>query len=362
MSIWILLLVATGLALVFGGVYLSVAVSRFGLIKRIDKKWQRSLVSSGTVAVCFAAVIVLMGFVNAVIVFLHALAFFALFSLVFRIIRKVSGRDFKICWQGWLAIVSMIVYLAIAYWLCCNVWQTKYTLYTDKNISPTRIAMFADSHIGAVFDGEGFAGWIEEIKKQSPDIVLIPGDYVDDWSNREEMIRASAALGTIDAKYGVWFSFGNHDKGVYGRGRDFSAADLRAELEKNNVHVLEDEISYVGDLCIVGRADALINDRMDISELLRGVDESKYIIVLDHEPMDYEKESQTSADLVLSGHTHGGQLFPVNYVGEWLGINDGTYGYERRNDTDFIVTSGIADWAMKFKTGTKSEYVIIDVE
>ena len=81
-----------------------------------------------------------------------------------------------------------------------------------------------------------------------------------------------------------------------------------------------------------------------------------------HEPTDYEKESQTKADLVVSGHTHGGQLFPVTYFGVWFGIMDRVYGHENREGTDFIVTSGISDWAIKFKTGTKSEYVIVDVQ
>ena len=65
---------------------------------------------------------------------------------------------------------------------------------------------------------------------------------------------------------------------------------------------------------------------------------------------------------MVSGHTHGGQFFPVTYVGEWIGANDRTYGHEKRNGTDFIVTSGISCWELPFKTGTKSEYVIIDVK
>ena len=362
MTVWILILIATGIAVAIGSVYVSIAVSRFGLIKKLDKRWMRALTSFGIVAICFAIVTFTMSFVNAVIVFLHAIFFFLIFGAVFRIIKRIRKKEFRFCLQGWLAIVTLIIYLIVAYWLCHNVWRTEYIFHTDKNISPVRIAMFADSHIGAVFDGDGFAERLEDIKAESPDIVLIPGDYVDDWSNREDMARACEALGTIDAKYGVWFSYGNHDKGVYGRGRDFSADDLENELIKNGVHVLEDEVSYVGDLCIVGRGDALTSERKDITELMTGVDESKYIVVLDHEPMDYENESQTAEDLVVSGHTHGGQLLPVNYFGEWFGINDKTYGYERRNNTDFIVTSGIADWAIAFKTGTKSEYVIIDVD
>ena len=87
----------------------------------------------------------------------------------------------------------------------------------------------------------------------------------------------------------------------------------------------------------------------------------KYIIVIDHQPADYARQAESGADLVLSGHTHGGQLFPFNNVGKWIGANDRVYGHERRNKTDFIVTSGISDWAIKFKIGTRSEYVIINV-
>ena len=67
-------------------------------------------------------------------------------------------------------------------------------------------------------------------------------------------------------------------------------------------------------------------------------------------------------DLVLSGHTHGGQLFPFNNLGKWLGFNDAIYGYERLDNTDFIVTSGISDWELLFKTGCRSEFVVIDIK
>ena len=67
-------------------------------------------------------------------------------------------------------------------------------------------------------------------------------------------------------------------------------------------------------------------------------------------------------DLVFSGHTHGGQFFPINYLGEWTGLNDKTYGLYHSGNTDFIVTSGISDWAIKFKTGCVSEFVIMDIE
>ena len=92
--------------------------------------------------------------------------------------------------------------------------------------------------------------------------------------------------------------------------------------------------------------------------LLAQVSSDRYTIVLDHQPNDYANEAAAGADLVLSGHTHGGQLIPITKVGEWIGANDATYGYERRENTDFIVTSGISAWSILFKTGCKSEYVV----
>ena len=101
---------------------------------------------------------------------------------------------------------------------------------------------------------------------------------------------------------------------------------------------------------------------LQIEQNGKPIDPEKYMIVMDHQPTDYDNEAAVKADLVLSGHTHGGQVFPVTYVGEWFDINDNTYGFERRGGTDFIVTSGISDWEILFKTATKSEYVIINID
>ena len=103
-------------------------------------------------------------------------------------------------------------------------------------------------------------------------------------------------------------------------------------------------------------------NRVSMAELITPLDKSKYMIVLDHQPADYENQERAGVDLVLSGHTHGGQLFPLNQVGKWIGVNDLIYGHERRGKTDFIVTSGISSWAIQFKTGTKSEFVVIDIQ
>ena len=363
---WMLIIIAVMVAFALGVIYISAAIGHFGIIRKLskDKKWPRRLISLSIVIVGILISGFTLNAVNAVIIMLHVVAFFLLGALIMRIIKKLTKKEFKIYWQGWGAIAVSIVYLSVGYYLCNNVWQTDYMLSTDKQIGQLKVAVFADSHIGATFGGEGFAKHMDTIMAGNPDIVLIPGDYVDDDTTREDMIKSCAALGKMKPKYGVWFSYGNHDKGYYGsEHRGFSAEDLESELRKNNVHIMVDDVEVVDDLVIVGRKDSsTMRDRKELSELLEGVYQSKYIIVMDHEPNDYDAEAQTVADLVVSGHTHGGQLLPVTYFGLWFGINDAIYGYEQRENTDFIVTSGIADWAIKFKTGTKSEYLMVNIK
>ncbi len=365
LGVWTIILATVAIAVTIGTIYLAASVGRFGGVRKLsrDKTWLRRLISVGIILVCHFILFFVIGEVSTIIVLLHVVAFFLIMGGVTRIIKKIRKKEFKYYWQGWSAIAVSVVYLSVAFFLCANVWQIDYNLTTDKHIGNLKIALFADSHVGVTFDGKGFEKHMETIMEQNPDIVLIAGDYVDDDTSREDMIDSCAALGRMHPKYGVWYAYGNHDKGYYRTPEsDFTADDLEKELLKNGVHVMKDDVEIVDNLCIVGRKDKSIDrDRKELSELLEGVDDDKYIIVMDHEPNDYDKEAQTKADLVLSGHTHGGQLFPVTYFGVWFGVNDAIYGYERLHDTDFIVTSGISDWAIKFKTGTKSEYVMVNV-
>ncbi len=175
------------------------------------------------------------------------------------------------------------------------------------------------------------------------------------------MIIATKALGKINTKYGIYFIYGNHDKGYFNY-RDFTEEDLRKELNKNNITILEDESTLINNsFYVVGRQDKTEIDRLSAKELVKDFDKNKYIIMLDHQPNDYNNE-MNNADLVLSGHTHGGQLIPLGKIGLMIKANDKVYGLEKRGKTNFIVSSGISDWALKFKTGTFSEYVIINIK
>lgn len=306
--------------------------------------------------------------INTIICLLHLVIFWLLCDLFVFIGKKISKKQASKCLAGFIAVPLTVVYLAVGWYLCNNVWETDYTLKTDKKSGDIRIVQFADSHVGTTFHGDGFAKYMEEIQKLDPDVVLITGDFVDDDTSKEDMIQCCEALGKLKTKYGVYFSFGNHDKGYYDPSyRGYSGDDLIAELEKNNVNVLQDDTVLIDDrFYIIGRQDRSEEmekggHRASMEELTKDLDSSKFTVVMDHQPCDYDAQATSKVDLVLSGHTHGGQLIPINFLGTLIGGNDRTYGYEKREDTNFIVTSGISDWAIKFKTGCKSEYVVIDV-
>ena len=308
-------------------------------------------------------------FINALICIMYLAMIWAVSDFAFFIIEKIGHITFEHYYPGWIALALSSIALCIGWYSDHRVWQTDYELTTKKELPSLKVAMFADSHIGTTFDADGFAEHLKEIEQQNPDVLVVVGDYVDDGTNRENMIKATEALGKVKTKYGIYFVFGNHDKGYYGAAhRGFSAYDLINELTKNGIKVLFDESVLINDaFYIIGRVDYSVHHeqgkhRKSIQELTENLDADKYMIVLDHQPVEFDKDAEAKVDLVLCGHTHGGQLFPFNKVGKWIKANDLIYGLEKRKNTDFIVTSGISDWAIKFKTGTKSEYVIINIK
>lgn len=297
-------------------------------------------------------------FVNFIVIMIH-LGFFLLVSkLIVYCIEKLRKKEFKYKNNIGiiLGILITIIYLGIGTYLCFHIFETKYTIYTDKDIN-LKIIEIADSHIGTTFDGDGFYKEMEKLSKIDTDLFVIVGDFVDDDTSIIDMIKGCEALSLLKPKYGVYYVFGNHDRGYFNN-REYTGDDLVNELKKNNVKVLVDEVIEHDNFYLIGREDKSRN-RKTIDELVDGLS-NKYKIVLNHQPTDYDNEKD-KVDLVLSGHTHGGQLIPLGPIGRLSG-NDSEYGLKKINNTNFIVTSGISDWSIHFKTGTKSEYVIIDIK
>ena len=369
-------------AILFGGMYLIGIAGLLFLIRSVQRFSFVAALSRGRWAAswCIGAALILLplalawavlGYMNAIIILLHLTVFWGVAELIQRAVQKRRAQPLRRYYAGAAAVLVTVLYLGIGWVQANHVWQTDYTVTTEKNVGSLRVALLADSHVGTTFDGEGLNVHIARMQAQQPDAVVIAGDFVDEDTSKEDMIAACRALGQLDTPYGVYFAFGNHDKGLYSDGgRGYTGDDLIAELQKNGVTVLQDEsVLLDGRFYLVGRQDAseeldFGRSRAKIADLISELDEDKFSIVLDHQPRDYNAEADAGADLVLSGHTHGGQLIPLVQIMGWFHAagDDRIYGTEQRQNTDFIVTSGISDWAIKFKTGCRSEYVIVDIQ
>ena len=353
--------------------YISWNIGRCGPVRRFcgGGKWKSSAVGAAVLALLCGALWKPLGEMNVVLCLLHAAVFLLLGEGAASFYRMRTKKKLPASLYSGTALLSALLYLGWGWYNAHHVTETHYTVETDKAVGDFRVVLFADSHIGATFHQDGFRAHMARIAETKPDAVIIAGDFVDDDTSKEDMTASAAALSALRPKYGVYYVYGNHDKGYRPPSfRGYSGEDLAAELRKNGVHILEDETALVdGRIYISGRQDLSEEERYgrkraDMETLLAGHDREKFTIVADHQPRDYAHEAGSGADLVLSGHTHGGQIIPLTWLMEYGGIggNDKTYGMDVRDGTAFIVTSGISDWAIKFKTGCRAEYVVIDIK
>ena len=363
---WLAILVVMLAFAVSGAAYIICGFHRFSFLKKFGEAHPvLSWLAAAFLAAAVCGAWALVNVSTVIVVMVHLFIIWLICDITAGIINKIRGKKPERNWSGAAALAVTAVYLTTGWYFAHHIFITHYDIDTAKNVGDgVRVAMIADSHLGITLDGEKFAEQMKRIDELDPDIVVVAGDFVDDDSKKADMERACEALGDIDTTYGVYYTFGNHDKGYYSEGyRDFSEADLRGALTSNGITILEDETVQAGEfLRIIGRQDRSVEGRASMTTLMADdAFNSAYKIVIDHQPNDYDEEASCAADLVLSGHTHGGPLLPAGQIGLLIGANDALYGYEHRKDTDFIVTSGISGWALPFKTGAISEIVVIDI-
>ena len=367
--IWIAL-IGTVLALCGGGLlYIYFRAARFSFVQKLvgGRQGRARLLCLAFFLALTALLWALWNMVNAVVCLLHLAVFWMAADLAAFLVARIRNKQPEGYGAGAAALILCTLWLAGGYVAAHHVWITEYTFATEKVDREVRLVQISDAHVGATFDAGGFLKHIEGINALEPDLVVVTGDFVDDDTSREDMLGACAALGKLDAPEGVYFVFGNHDKGYYSASsRGWNGRELRAALAAAGVVVLEDECQKAGEtLLIAGRKDRSLErseGRLSPEQLLSGAERNRYIVLLDHQPHDFDAEAAAGADLVLSGHTHGGQFIPVRHVGEWVGENALRYGHERRGNTDFVVSSGISNWTLQFKTGCRSEIVLIHIQ
>lgn len=217
-----------------------------------------------------------------------------------------------------------------------------------------KIFMASDTHLGPIVGSGHLKKLAAMVEEEKPDIVLIPGDIIDDQIdtfNEENMIEIFRGM---KAPLGVYVSPGNHD--YYGN----DLKELEEEFEAVGIQMLMDEtVEVKNGFYLVGRKDLTDDNRSSISELVEGLDHSKPIIMLDHTPVELAQAEESGVDILLSGHTHRGQVFPGNLITGWIYEND--WGYLKKDNLHSFVSSGFGTWGPPLRIGTRSEAWIIEV-
>ena len=224
-------------------------------------------------------------------------------------------------------------------------------LTTAKRLArPLKIVMVSDLHAGFHNPSDEVGRWVDMINAEKPDLILMAGDLID--GNVRPLLAQGTARQLQRLEAPAISCLGNHE---YITGIK-QALDL---LSQTGITVLRDGTACIDGVTIVGRDDRSNRHRKSVENLMQGIDRDDYIILLDHQPYHLEEAEKNGVDLQLSGHTHRGQVWPLNWVTKKLYECD--YGQYRRGKTDYYVSSGLGIWGGKFRIGTDSEYVVITI-
>ncbi|MBO4290139.1 MAG: metallophosphoesterase [Lachnospiraceae bacterium] len=250
--------------------------------------------------------------------------------------------------------------LLLGWWNMHTIHEKDYVVETTKLERDVTVAFISDLHLGLNMDAGKLGEYLDKISAAKPDLLLLGGDIFDESTTKEDMEKACLLLGRVDAKYGVYYVYGNHDSGRYRAGRPYTEEEMTRSLTAAGVHVLADEkADFDNGVTLIGLEDRSRRTADRTAELL--TDRSRYNIVLDHQPVDLQEKADAGADLDQSGHTHGGQVWPLGIFNEYWSTNDYNYGLRTYGDMTSIVSSGIAGWGYSVRTQKQCEYLMITI-
>lgn len=326
-----------------------------------------------------------------------AMVYFFLAILLIDIVR-LADRLFKFIpvkvkassrLQGWLGLTVLVVVLSLAAY---GIWNARHPVITGydltvhkkaNGIKQMHIVMVSDIHIGSIVRPDRLNPLVAAVNRLQPDLILFTGDIVErslDTAEAQDLINV---LSRLRARYGMYAVAGNHDRP---RGQGRNLADY---LEEAHIKVLQDAYEKVGgSLYLVGRNNGGMhregaaeaaeaaeaagqalggnpggryagNRRLELAELLSGVDTSLPVILMDHQPIDVENAQRNKVDIQLSGHTHNGKVFPINLITGRLFDTD--WGLLTRESYNLIVSCGYGTWGPPLRIGNHPEIVDINV-
>ncbi|MGB2960302.1 MAG: metallophosphoesterase [Bacteroidota bacterium] len=267
--------------------------------------------------------------------------------------------------RGWYAIVAVgctVLVLLGGYLNALSPGIRSMSLAIEKRggtDSTLHIVVASDIHLGTIIGNSRFKRVVRAVNRLEPDLILLPGDVVDEDLGPVIRGNLGESLRLLKARYGVLAVTGNHE---YIGG----AREACAYLEDHGVRVLRDtSVRLPNGVTIVGREDRSMEQfagrrRTPLSALMAEVDTLSPVILMDHQPFGLEEAANAGVDLQLSGHTHHGQLWPFNFITR--AVYEVSWGYVKKGNTHVYVSSGVGTWGPPVRTGNRPEIVSIRLE
>jgi predicted MPP superfamily phosphohydrolase len=262
-----------------------------------------------------------------------------------------------------ISMVPMVLLIAAILTSAYGVWNSYQTKVQQVTIhlenlpevwKGKKVVLVADTHLGHVRN-LSFAKKIADlITEQKPDAVLIPGDYYD--GPLADYSKLAEPFGAMPTTYGVFFAAGNHE--------EFRPKNMYFEgLSKGGVKVLDNELVTIEGLQIIGVGyfDTVNADSQRTLLQKLNIDKTKPSILIKHSPSHIDAAESEGISLQVSGHTHMGQVFPLNFITKSVYKNF-NYKLKRLGNTQVYTTSGAGTWGPPQRVGTNSEIVVITLE
>ncbi|MGF7033952.1 putative MPP superfamily phosphohydrolase [Paenibacillus mucilaginosus] len=264
-----------------------------------------------------------------------------------------------------LGTIVFILLFALLIWGSYNAWNPivrRYDIHIPKSGAGRQslhVAVASDIHLGTIV-GNRHLGRLQKVMEElNPELILLPGDIIDD--DIEPFVREnmSGGLAKLKAPLGVYAVLGNHD--YYGG----HVPQLVKELAAINIRVLQDEHVLIEEgVYLVGRKDRTAESmepggRKAVDALTSALDKSKPVILMDHQPYQLDKAAAAGVDLMLSGHTHRGQMAPNHLITRRIFELD--WGYLLKDRMHAIVSSGFGTWGPPIRLGSRSEVIDIRI-
>lgn len=263
---------------------------------------------------------------------------------------------------GVFAIVCAVL-LIVGYFNATHPQIKEYEIKVDKNLNHNgsedlKIILLSDIHLNPNKSQAYLGRAIELVNAQQPDLIVIAGDLFDGNKAAVYEQQIGTELRQLNSRLGVFACLGNHDlmsksEEEHSRGLDY--------LRSLNINLLIDSVAEpCKGISLVGRNDRMAKNRASIEELSQNLPAENLKILLDHQPYHLEQAQNEHFDIQFSGHTHSGQLFPLNFITD--AIYECHHGYIQKGSTHFFISSGTGLWGPPFRIGSRSEIVMVKVK